>query len=244
VQVPSCRTEFSLEGASESDANVCFRPIADISGCIDGVLVSGEHGVDSVLRLLARWSGSDPLRDSARVRLICQQRQHGPYAYLHRLYIGLGEPDLAEIEARIRRAIPPRLREFYKLTNGARFFEGQVSVSGLVRDFSRDPSKHLPISIEQDNRAFAKLRPEWDRQGYFRMGGVSFLRQDELICGPDDRIIVLHERTGQPLRDYADVFACLESFTIEMGAFWTDEGVFTGKWDAIDHLLLGVSGSA
>jgi hypothetical protein len=206
--------------------------------------MSEEHGLDKLLQLLGRWSGGEPLYDSAQVRLICHQPQDGLYAYLHRLYVGLSDADIAEIEASLGRAIPARLREFYKLTNGARLFEGQVSVSGLVSDFSRDPSKHLPISIEQDNLAFAGLHPEWDRLGYFRIGGVSFLRQDELICGPDDRIVVLHARTGQPLRDYANVFACLESFTNEMAEFWTNEGVFTGDWNAIDQMSLGMSGSA
>lgn len=208
------------------------------------MLRSMSEQQDRFLQLLARWSGSETLHDTARDRLICNQPQDGAYAYLHRLYVGLTDADIAELEPSLVRVIPPRLREFYRTTNGVRLFEGQVSVRGLVRDYSRDPSKNLPISIEQDNLAFAGLHPKWDRQGYFRIGGISFLRQDELICGPDDRIVVLHAETGQPLRNYENVFVCLESFTNEMAEFWTDEGVFIGEWNTIDHLLLAVRGSA
>jgi hypothetical protein len=91
------------------------------------------------------------------------------------------------------------------MTNGARLFEAQVSVSGLVTTFSRDPSRPVPISIEDDNLLFSMMRPEWHEQCYFRIGGVSFLRQDEIICGPDDRAVVLHAETGEQLRNYADV---------------------------------------
>jgi len=206
--------------------------------------MTDEHAAENLLELLSRWSGDPRLGDSERVRLICHQPQKGAFAYLHRLYAGLSEAEIAEIEAFVGQAIPPRLLDFYKATNGARLFEGQVSVHGLVRDFSRDPSKAVPVSIEQVNLAFAAIRPEWDGQGYFRIGGVSFLRQDEIICGPDDRIAVIHAETGEPLRHYTDVFDCLERFTREMAQFWTADGEFIGDWEAIDHLLLGVRGTA
>lgn len=206
--------------------------------------MTDEHAAKNLLELLAHWHSDQPLQDSGRVRRIGYQPQKGARAYLHRLYAGLGQAEIAEIEAIVGQSIPPRLHEFYRATNGARLFEGQVSVSGFVRNFSRDPTREIPICIQQDNRAFAALRPEWDRQGCFRIGSVSFLRQDEIICGPDDRIAVLHAETGEPLRRYADVFACLESFTREMAEFWTDDGIFVGDWQAIDHLLLGVSGTA
>lgn len=88
------------------------------------------------------------------------------------------------------------------------------------------------------------MRPEWHGQGYFRIGGVSFLRQDEIICGPDDRVVVLHAETGELLRNYTDVYSCLESFTREMAQFWTVDGIFTGDWPTINKLVLGVGGKA
>lgn len=203
-------------------------------------MMSADH---ALLQLLARWSGDKPLHDTAQVRLICHQPQKGAFAYLHRLYPGLCEGEIAEIEAIVGNQMPPRLCKFYRTTNGASLFEGQISVSGLLKDFSRDPSRQLPISIELLNRAFAALRPEWFARGYFRIGGISFLRQDELICGPDDRIVVLRAGTGEPLRTYSDIFACLERFTQEMTQFWTDDGIFEGDWHAIDDLLLRVGGT-
>jgi hypothetical protein len=203
-----------------------------------------ERAFDTLLQALSRWSGGEPLEDSQRVRLISHQSQDGPYAYLHTLYAGLSEAEIAAVQAIVGRSLPPQLTEFYRLTNGVRLFEGQVSVSGLVSNFSRDPSIAVPISIEQDNLAFARMRPEWDRQGYFRMGGVSFLRQDELICGPDDQIAVIHVETGELLRRYNDVFDCLETFAREMTPFWTTEGIFTGDWHVIDALLLAARGTA
>lgn len=206
--------------------------------------MTNDDVAEDLLELLSRWSDDQSLRDRGRVRLICHQPQNGAYAYLHRLYAGLSESEMAEIETIVGQPIPRRLLDFYRATNGARLFEGQVSVSGLVRNFNRDPTREIPICIEQDNLGFAALRPEWHRQSYFRIGGVSFLRQDEIICGPDDRIVILHVETGEPLRYYADVFHCLETFTREMGQFWKADGTFTGDWDVIDQLLLGVGGSA
>ncbi|MBS0483241.1 MAG: SMI1/KNR4 family protein, partial [Proteobacteria bacterium] len=110
-----------------------------------------EHCIDAVLQTLARWSEVEPLRDSTRVRLICPQPQYSPQHHLHRLYIGLAEAEIAEIEAILGCDIPRRLREFYEVTNGARLFEGQVSISGLVTNSTRDPMQHGPISIDQEN---------------------------------------------------------------------------------------------
>jgi len=197
-----------------------------------------------LLELLSRWPSGQPLRNASEVRQICHQPQRAPEAYLHELYPGLGESEIAEMEAVVGQLLPPRLLSFYEITNGARLFEAQVSVSGLVKEFGRDPSKQAPISIEQDSRIFAAVRPEWYRQGFIRIGGVSFERQDELICGPDDRVLVIHADTAQPLRRYSDIFDCLESFTREMGQFWTTEGSFTGEWETIDQLLLGRGGTA
>src|SRR5688572_9670348 len=109
-----------------------------------------ENPATPLLQRIARWSGDEPLYDSARLRPICHQPQNGDLAYLHRLYPGLRDVEVAEVEASIGQSMPPRLRTFYGLTNGGRFFEGQVSVSGLVRDISRDPlsAVAVPISIE------------------------------------------------------------------------------------------------
>lgn len=206
--------------------------------------MTDDQTTKNLVELLSRWSNGEPLGDRTRFRPICHQSQNGPYAYLHRLYAGLNEADISDIETIIGQPIPPRIRAFYEAMNGARFFEGQVSVSGLVRNFSRDPLEESPICIDQDNLAFAVLHPEWHGQGYFRIGSVSFLRNDKLICGSDDRIIILHAETSEPLRDFTDIFVCLESFAQEMMQFWTDDGIFGGDWDVIDRLLLGVSGTA
>lgn len=193
---------------------------------------------------LVRWSGDEPFQVSGTGLQIRHQPQRADNAYLHRLYPGLGATEIAEMAAIVGQVIPSGLRDFYTFTNGARLFEGQISISGLVREFSRDPTKSTPISIEQDNLVFAGLRTNWHREGYFRIGGVSFLRQDEILCGPDDQIVVIHQETGDPLRTYASIFGCLDAFVGEMSQFWTSEGLFIGDWRIIDELLLGASGTA
>lgn len=203
-----------------------------------------EQAAEKLLELLSRWSEGQLLHDNGSLRLMCHQPQVGVYAYLHRLYPGLSDREIVEIETAIGQSIPPRLLNFYKVSNGTRLFEGQVSVSGLVENFHRNLTTEIPICIEQDNLAFAAMHPEWHAKGFFRIGGVSFLRQDAIICGPDDQIAVLHAETGQQLRHYTDVFDCLETFTQEMANFWTADGLFIGDWEVIDHLLLGVRGSA
>jgi len=206
--------------------------------------MTDENPAKMMLEMLARWSGGQSLNDNRKVRLICHQPQNGAYAYLHRLYAGLSREEIAEIEAIVGQPIPPRLFNFYRETNGVRLFEGQVSVSGFVRDFSRDPAREIPISIEQDNCVFAAMRPEWYGQGYFRVGSVSVLRQDEIICGRDDQLAVIHGQTGEALRHYEDIFDFLESFTREMAHFWAIDGDFIGDLESIDQLLLGVGGTA
>lgn len=206
--------------------------------------MTDTHAAENLFNLLDRWSSDEDLRESGKVRLLCHQPQNGDLAYLHRLYPGLGSAQMEDLEAVIDHQIPRRLRDFYGLTNGLRLFEGQVSVSGLVKDFSRDPYRPIPICIEQGNRLFASVRPQWHQQGFFRIGGVSFIRQDELICGPDDCVIVLNAESGEPLRNYSDIFDFLVSFTKEMAQFWTSDGKFIGDWEVIDQLLLGVAGKA
>jgi len=206
--------------------------------------MTDENPAKKMLKMLARWSSDQSLNDNRKVRLICHQPHNGAYAYLHRLYAGLSREEIAEIEAIVGQPLPPRLLNFYRATNGVRLFEGQVSISGFVRDFGRDPAREIPISIEQDNYVFAAMRPEWHGQGYFRVGSISVLRQDEIICGPDDKVAVLHEQTGEALRHYEDIFDCLESFTQEMAQFWAIDGDFIGDLEAIDQLLLGVRGTA
>jgi hypothetical protein len=203
-----------------------------------------NDAAENLLNLLSRWSGGRALSGKGGVRLICHQPQLAAQAYLHGLYAGLSRSEIVEIEATVGQPLPPRLLDFYTATNGARLFQGMVSVSGLVKNFSRDPSTPVPVSIEHDNQHFSIFRPEWHGKGYFRIGGISFLRQDELLCGSDDQIVVLHAQTGEPLRYYPDVFSCLESLTREMARFWTVEGVFTGDWSTINELVLGIGGTA
>lgn len=205
-------------------------------------LMINRNAAANLLEQLSRWSAASPLHDKKQLRQICPQPRRGTYAYLHCLYAGLGEAEIDKMAVSLGRPIPPKLFDFYIATNGARLFEGQVSVGGLVIDFSRNPAKAVPICIEQHNLIFSAMHPDWHNQGYFRIGGVSFLRQDQMICGPNDQIAILHEQTGRPLRRYVDIFDCLESFAREMAQFWTAEGDFIGDWETIDHLLLGTGG--
>jgi hypothetical protein len=193
---------------------------------------------------LSRWSDHGPLSNHTNVRLIRHQPTRASLAYLHETYPGLSAEEISQIAQIVGNPIPSRLRTLFGDMNGMRLFEAKVSISGLVTRFTRDPSVRNPISIAQDNRTFRYIHPHWHAEGFFQIGGVSFVRQDKLICGPNDRVILLHAKTGDPLCEFVDVFECLMSFVREMGPFWTDEGHFTGDWNTLDKLLLAPSASA
>jgi len=75
-----------------------------------------------------------------------------PAAYLHSIYKGLTELEIAEMEKQIHQKLPKELFDFYKLYNGAQLFSGALSIDGLRRNFSRNvDASRQPFSMETTN---------------------------------------------------------------------------------------------
>jgi hypothetical protein len=78
-------------------------------------------------------------------------RKPGQLRYWHIVYGALNDEQIAHLEVRIQRKMPSSLRDLYRHANGGIFFLKSFSWHGLREDYSRDPGKWLPISLEYGN---------------------------------------------------------------------------------------------
>ena len=97
------------------------------------------------------------LNSSSSIKLgkstLIQKTPHiGSEAYLHSLYDGLTETEVAALEKSIGRKIPNQLKEFYKEVNGLEFFSGSIAIFGLRSNYTRDVSATWqPYDIKTPN---------------------------------------------------------------------------------------------
>jgi hypothetical protein len=96
-------------------------------------------------------------------------------SYLHEVYSSLSEEQIRELEMLIGRSLPPDLRNFFGQANGLNLFSGSLSIQGLRKNYTRDPSIRLPISLEYGNvldRPAGQLKENMDhvRFGFFSAG--------------------------------------------------------------------------
>ena len=78
-------------------------------------------------------------------------RKPGQLRYWHIIYGSLNEEQIARLEVRIERKLPPSLRDLYRHANGGILFLKSFSWQGLREDYSRDPEKWLPVGLEYGN---------------------------------------------------------------------------------------------
>ena len=115
----------------------------------------GLSALDTIINN-AKILGSLTLADGTQ--LIGRVPHVGPDAWLHVLFAGLDEADIAELETRAARQLPSDYRQFMREHNGLSLFSGALYVAGLRRDFRRaNHATWQPFALEDAN-VFERLR--------------------------------------------------------------------------------------
>lgn len=133
-----------------------------------------------------------------------------PKAYRHRVYDGLSETGLREVELRYGARANKYALEWLSAANGARLFDGALVLKGLVTSEKRDPTSPLgqPISLD-----FGNL-----------LGIPSYVGADQFLAGTfifeDDLLPITLESNGQVV-----VF---------------EDGAELERWDSIWDFISGV----
>ncbi|MGV8990546.1 MAG: hypothetical protein ACOH1Q_03985 [Thiobacillus sp.] len=98
-------------------------------------------------------SGSTSLQDGTLLIRENPLRRGGLFSdsYLHEIYRGLQEDQIGQLQVLIGRDLPEDLWSFYQEANGMSLFAGSLSIQGLRKNYSRDSSVRLPISLEYGN---------------------------------------------------------------------------------------------
>ena len=96
-----------------------------------------------------------------------------PEAWFHIIYPGLDDREIADLEASLRRPIPPEYRQFLKVTNGLTLFSGALDLEGRRRDYSRKTSIRLPFDIASPNvhERPRAADPTWFIFGFYKSDG-------------------------------------------------------------------------
>lgn len=144
-----------------------------------------------------------------------------------------------ELEAILGRDLPPKLREFYQVSNGATLFEACLFVYGLVRNFSRDPDVWNPLGPEIAVSYFRNEHPRWAAAGYFPIGALAlYSRKATIACDASARIAVLDDQGGERLREYSNPGLALQMLCAEMAPMWRRDGMLAVDERALDELIV------
>ena len=74
-----------------------------------------------------------------------------PEAWFHVVFPPLHDDDLASLEQRLRRSIPPEYGQLLKVTNGLQLFSHNLSLYDLRTDYSRKPGIWQPFDLGDPN---------------------------------------------------------------------------------------------
>lgn len=102
---------------------------------------------------------------------ICRLPEVGPMAYLHVIFNGSNSTFLCDHIESGGIQIPADYCRFLSEINGAILFRGNLSLFGIVKDFTRNPETRRPFDILENN---LYSTPVGSRPGDFFIGSISF----------------------------------------------------------------------
>src|SRR6266496_2885559 len=95
-----------------------------------------------------------------------------PEAWFHQIFAPLKEQEIEELEAKIKRSIPPTFRNCLKIANGLKLFSCSITFYGLRTNYSRKgDAAWQPFDIEPPNTI---ERPEDAKEAFFCVGGYGW----------------------------------------------------------------------
>ena len=192
--------------------------------------------------LIKPWRGpSDHLTPSGAL-LVCHWPSEGAYAYLHELYPPGTRADSELVQRQFEFQLPRSYLSLLRKHNGARFFLGAVSVSGVVANLVRSPhpDQAQPGLLFDGLEIFRAMFPErWDA-GWRRIGGVTVNQQWSIELNQRGAVTVVQDGKGGPV--FSDIWQCLARMMQLLTPSFHSEGTQVDSWDDIDKRLeLGLS---
>lgn len=149
-----------------------------------------------------------------------QEQKQFPRARLHKVYPGLDEAQLMELERLIDRKLPKDLRHFYREANGLSLFYGSLNIHGLI-----GVGKNQPVSLE-----YGTVRDRPIENGHFiddsnqiRFGGFGIDHIDLMVYLDDPRVFAVRRfREGPLYYEWASLASMIESEVERMSALYKE----------------------
>ena|SRR5688572_22153158 len=105
--------------------------------------------LESILR---RWEHLGERKTTLGATLIGRVPHVGPEAWLHEVYKGLSEQELAVLEEALPSPIPVVFQDFLRRANGLKMFSDRMSISGFRAAISRNgDGRYQPYDLREDN---------------------------------------------------------------------------------------------
>lgn len=165
----------------------------------------------------ARSQGEQHLADGTH--LIGRAPDIAPQAWMHILFEGLSQAELAVVQRSIGRTVPESLAKFLTQSNGLSLFSDALFIAGLRRGNRRnaDPPEWQPFSIERLNTT--ERHPQ-AMDYHVIVGGY----------GGDGSLLYIDSRDGsanrcswesiRPVQSWRGLFEMLSDEAVRIAALW------------------------
>lgn len=168
--------------------------------------------IAGIQHLLDRWRSLGSRRSRFGVELIARVPDAEIELWMHAVFPGLKVGQVAKLERDLGRALPNRLRAFYRCCGGMRLFLGAFQVFGLRR------AGYGIGALALQPEDLVALNHELDVLGWKPAEAVAFaVNSMDLsvhLAGmgrTPDEVVRCDRRTGAVLERHADVFACVDA---------------------------------
>lgn len=150
----------------------------------------------------------------------------GPRAYLHTIYRGLTNEQIASLESELGVCFPASFREFLHVSNGAHFYVDALHILGRRTSYARTGDEaYQPYDIIASNSVFEK--PGDAHAGVCLVGGYDWDGSSLYFNAHGEypnRIIRCSRESIAPMNAWEDFWSMLESEVVRLSAHFDAEG--------------------
>ncbi len=180
--------------------------------------------LSEIINELKKWSESGEKITNNQTLLICKVPHIASEAWFHRIYKGLSENEIVDLETELKKPLPNHLRKFLKTANGMNIFSDSISIWGRRTSYARKgEDAYQPYDLLDLNKELGnEMSSKWLAFGSYSWDG-SMMYYD--VTSDDNKVFICERDSTNKIKIWDNIYLWLAEEIERLSKMYDDKGI-------------------